>query len=74
MALKPENPTRERALEGKTEREQLEILVNFTLADLSDYFKSKDDPLQYEVNRLWHKVDYLRSIPEFPRVKQSVED
>lgn len=72
MALKPENPTRERALEGKTEREQLEILVHFALADLSNYFKSQDDPLRYEVNCLWHKVDHLRRIPEFPRVKQPV--
>jgi len=62
--------TREQILKGKTEREQLELTVYWALADLSDYFKAKDDPLQYEVNRLWHLINGLRSIREFPKANR----
>ncbi len=54
-------------LEGKTKREQLELKAHFALSDLSDYFKLRDDPLQYEVNRLWRELDHLRTLSEFPK-------
>ncbi|GAJ09741.1 unnamed protein product [marine sediment metagenome] len=63
---------REQLLKGKGERKQLELKVYFALCDLSNYFKTRDDPLQYEVNRLWHGLDRLRGIPEFPKVKQEI--
>lgn len=50
-----------------SERQQLELDVHNALWVLSDYFKQKDDPLQYEVNRLWRELDRLRAIPEFPQ-------
>jgi hypothetical protein len=51
-----------------TEREQLELKVNYALSDLSKYFTKKNDPLQYEVNRLWRELEKLREIPEVPKV------
>ena len=53
-----------------SERQDLELDVHNALWRLSDYFKKKDDPLQYEVNRLWRKLDELRAIPEFPDPQQ----
>ena len=53
-----------------SERQQLELDVHNALWALSDYFKKKDDPLQYEVNRLWQGLDKLRAIPEFPKPQQ----
>ena len=53
--------------ERKTKRERLELEVHFALWNLSNYFKLRDDPLQYEVNYLWHRFDRLRSIPLFPK-------
>lgn len=63
---------KEKILEGRTEREKLELAVHFALMDLSNHFKSLDDPLQYEVNRLWHKFDHLRNIPNFPMAKKEI--
>ena len=56
-------------VEGKSEREQLEFNVHNALWELSDYFSKRDDPLQYEVNRLWRQFDKLNGIPEFPKVQ-----
>lgn len=53
--------------EAKTEREQLEWNLHNAFRELSDYFSKRDDPLQYEVNRLWRELDRLKSIPEFPK-------
>lgn len=52
--------------EAKSEREQLELNLNKAIFELSDYFTKRDDPLQYEVNRLWREFDRLKSMPEFP--------
>ncbi len=62
---------RNKALKGRSEREKLEMKVYFALADLSTHFKVRDDPLQYEVNRLWGKLDILRNIPYFPEAQSA---
>ncbi len=51
----------------RTERQELELDVSKALGALSNYFKNKDDPLQYEVNRLWRGLDKLMVIPESPK-------
>lgn len=53
--------------EAKTQREQLELDVHRALWELSNYFKQRDDPLRYEVNRLFRDFDRLRDIPELPK-------
>lgn len=53
-----------------SERQDLELEVHNALWGLSEYFKKKDDPLQYEINRLYHQFDRLRVIPEFPQVEK----
>ena len=53
-----------------SERQELELEVHNALWQLSEYFKKKEDPLQYEINRLYHQFDRLRVIPEFPRVEK----
>ncbi len=55
---------------GKTKREKLEVNVDRALGDLASYFTAKDDPLQFEVNRLWRQFDHLKSIPDFPTPQQ----
>lgn len=47
----------------KSHRKQLEFDVHKALRELSLFYKSYDDPLQYEVNKLWHQFDRLRAIP-----------
>lgn len=54
-------------LEGKTEREQLELKAHYALSDLSDYFQKKGDHLEYEVNRLCNRLDHLSTILDFPK-------
>lgn len=56
------------------EREQLEKKVDFALRDLSDYFKRREDPLQFEVNRLWRQYDHIKTIPNFPEVHQTQKE
>lgn len=53
--------------EKLTEREQLEINLHHALHELSDYFAKRNDPLQYEVNRMWRQLDKLRDTPEFKK-------
>jgi len=53
-----------------TQREQLEMGVHNALWDLSNYFKERNDPLQYEINRLYHQFDHLRNVPDFPNAKR----
>lgn len=53
--------------ETKTERQELELKVHHALRELSDHFMKREDPLQYEVNRLWRDFDRLRTIPDFPK-------
>ena len=53
---------RQKLLEGKTERQQLELKAHWALADLADYFKLRNSPLQYEINRLWRGLDRIRDI------------
>ena len=50
-----------------SERQELELGVHNALWRLSEYFKQKDDPVQYEVNRVFRDFDRLRLIPEFPK-------
>lgn len=57
--------------ETKTERQKLELVVHHALRELSDHFMEKEDPLQYEVNRLWRDFDQLRTIPDFPKPPQT---
>lgn len=54
-------------LETSIERQELELKVHHALRELSDYFLRGDDPLQYEVNKLWRDFDHLRTIPNFPK-------
>lgn len=54
-------------MEEKTERQQLEEEVHHALRRLSDYFSHKEDPLQYEVNRLWRLFDHIRNTPDYPK-------
>lgn len=51
---------RAKALEGKSEREVLEMKAHWSLSDLSDFFKQKDSPLMYEVNKLIRRLDEIR--------------
>ena len=57
---------REKVLDGKSQREQLELKVHWALSDLSDYFKLREDPLYYELNRVWRDFDHIRDVPNFP--------
>lgn len=52
--------TRQKVLEGKTYREQLEIIANWTLCDLSNFFEKVNDPLFYKVNTLLRQLDEIR--------------
>lgn len=51
----------------KERRKELEFNVHKAVWELSQFFKAYDDPLQYEVNRLYRRFDELRAIPFFPR-------
>ncbi len=55
--------------ETKTERQELELKVHHALSKLSDYFRKSDDPLQYEVNRLWRQLDGITSTPASTKAK-----
>ena len=55
--------------EKKTERQELELKVHHALRELSDYFMKRDDPLQYEVNRLWRQLDGIMSTPASTKAK-----
>lgn len=54
MMLTTDNTTRRKALAGKTEEEQLQMLAYFALVDLSNFYKEKGDKRQYEINKLLH--------------------
>lgn len=56
MALKPENPIRQKALKDKSEEEQLKILAFFALVDLSNFYEQKGSSQQYEINKLLHQM------------------
>ncbi len=56
MSLKPDSPIRQKALKGRSEEEKLEMLAHFALVDLSNFYKEKGSPRQYEVNKLLHRL------------------
>lgn len=53
---------REVILEGKTERQKLEIRAYLALADLSHFFEEAENPLFYQVNHLIRDLDAIREM------------
>lgn len=57
MARTPE--LEQALLHGKTEEEQLILKVNWTMADLREYYVKRNSKRQYVVNQMWRILDLL---------------
>jgi len=51
----PPEEARQKRLD-RPEEEQLKMLARFALVDLSNFYKEKGNPRQYEVNKLLHQL------------------
>lgn len=58
--ISPTEELRQKAMEGKSERQILEVKAFWALSDLSAYFHAKSSPLYYAVNKLIHQLDEIR--------------
>lgn len=54
------NETRQRILEGKDERETLELKAHWALTDLSNYYRKQVSPLMYQINIMLRELDRVR--------------
>lgn len=53
--------TREKVLEGKSDREQLELKAHWALCDLSEFYYKYHDPLFYKANGLIRDLMLIRN-------------